>query len=207
MIVREIPLLGRALAGKTQILRRLAEAYGRRVEGATFPLRTDDLFDGHPVTALLLDLPAAAGEITLWCLPGGSAPEWVLPFLPPDCGALVAIDPQADVQESQAEWMETQLRAVDPSRCAVVMTKRNLASTETAIPSPLAACPFVYLDTNDPSSAAMLRDHIEAFAARLTNQVAMPIRERLVARPPRRTLGVMRKLNDWCRRELAKFGL
>ncbi|HEX6094906.1 MAG TPA: hypothetical protein VF432_01175 [Thermoanaerobaculia bacterium] len=182
MRIVEIPVLGRPLVGKTTVLLRAREVFGGHLQLLEFRLEVDDAFRGQSCRLAALHVQTESAHGQLWCVPGGSAPEWIVPLLPQDSPAVFVFDGQEGLQAEQREWFDAQAPHVDLSRSVAIVTKADLprcVSPEEAIPPALRDRPFISIVARDPRCAAqvhrLLAENFDAFV-RPAN--ARPLQER-----------------------------
>ena len=163
MRIVEIPILGQPLAWKTTVLLRAREAFGGHLQSLEFRLSTNDAFRGRPCRLAALHVQTETAHGQLWCVPGGSSPEWIVPLLPAGSPAVFVFDTRA-----AQEWFDAQAPHVDLARSVVIVTKADLgARPESVIPPALRARPFIHVAARDPHCAPqiqrLLSEHFDAF--------------------------------------------
>lgn len=173
MRVVEIPILGRPLAGKTTVLFRARDAFGGQLQWLDFQLQADDVFRGLPCRLAVLHIRTESFRGELWCIPGGAAPEWIVPLLPHQSPALFVFDNQQSIEDQHA-WFEVQAPHVDLERSISIVTKRDLEGRVktveplSVIPAELRHRPFIYISSLDPRSTTevqrLLGEHLDLFA-------------------------------------------
>jgi hypothetical protein len=166
MRIVEIPILGRPQAGKTTVLHRARDAFGGQLHSLEYPL-------GARLAALHIQTEEAHGH--LWCLPGNSSPESIVPLLPAGSPAVFVFDGE------EREWLEVLSPHVDLSRSVVIVTKADLsADPAAAIPSALRDRPFIHIAARDPHCAPhlhrLLSEHFRVFER---PEGARPLQERV----------------------------
>ena len=109
-------------------------------------------FDGLPVRLFEVRFALSDHTIRLWCLPGGSAPEWPLQFVSRPSAALFVADAQQSMRERNCEFWRAVSGVVELDRWFVVLTKCDLADSDEqaqALPLELESRPVLRIGSYD----------------------------------------------------------
>ena len=122
-----IPVLGRPLAGKYTFVEHAVTGFGGRLHAATCPVS----LAGQELEARLVrgTFAHAGRQVELWCMPGGSTPEWQATLASGALGAILVAEPQATVFDHQAKFFEA--FAAPLRQWFVVVGKQDLAGLIT----------------------------------------------------------------------------
>jgi hypothetical protein len=141
---REIPIFGGPLAGKSTFLVAAARGANVDVRAVRRTLVAEGPFNGAPLRLLEATFQFEDDEFVLWCMAGGSLPEWAGQFVSSPVAAIFVADAQAAVHDRNFEYWEAARRFVPLERWSVVITKCDLAGEaeqKACLPAELAERP------------------------------------------------------------------